>query len=267
MRPYERIHVERKGARTKISLAYTKRRNAIGPQMTSELLSALEEARADDAVRVIVITGEGDVFSAGGDFAHLPVGGESPPSLPAREATPPSKGDYADLLLTLIRFDKPVIARVNGHAFGRGLGLAACCTFSVALKTVQFGLLEIQAGLFPMMVMSLLQRSVPRPKLLEMMLLGRKLDAADAERFGVITHVAEPGELDDAVDEIEDRLLRKSPLIIRLGLRAFAEQADLAIGDALPLMRVRFAECLATEDAGEGLAAFLEKRDPVWKGR
>src|SRR5262249_45781204 len=77
MRHYQRIHVERQGARTKISLAYAKRRNAIGPQMTNELLWALEDARADDAVRLVVITGEGNVFSAGGDFAQMPVGGES----------------------------------------------------------------------------------------------------------------------------------------------------------------------------------------------
>lgn len=179
----------------------------------------------------------------------------------------PSKGDYADLVLTLLRFDKPVIARVNGHAFGRGLGLVVACTFSIALKNAQFGTPEIHAGLFPMMVMSLLQRSVPRPQLLEMMLLGKKLDAADAQHLGLITHVVDPGDLDETIREIEEQILRKSPLIVRLGLRAFAEQADLAMADALPAMRVRFAECLATEDAREGQTAFLDKRDPVWKGR
>src|SRR5262249_46082869 len=123
MRPYRRIHSERVGARQKISLAYPERRNAIGPRMTTELLWALEDARSDDAVRVVVITGEGSVFSAGGDFAQMAVPGESrPPPEPEDPALPP-RGDYADLLATLLRFEKPVIARVNGHVLGAAVGI------------------------------------------------------------------------------------------------------------------------------------------------
>src|SRR5439155_15210359 len=128
--------VERQGAREKITLGYPKRRNAISPQMTNELLHALQNARTDDAVRIIVITGEGNVFSAGGDFMQMPMAGESRrPADPALS----NKGDYADLLLALLRCDKPTIARVNGHALGSGLGIVAACTFSVALENAQFG--------------------------------------------------------------------------------------------------------------------------------
>jgi enoyl-CoA hydratase/carnithine racemase len=267
MRHYQRIHVERTGPREKITLAYPKRRNAIGPQMTNELLCALKDARADDAVRVVVITGEGNVFSAGGDFAQMPLGGESLRPPPPGAPVPVEEGDYADLLLTLLRFDKPVIARVNGHALGGGLGLVAACTFSVALKSAQLGTPEINVGLFPMMVMSLLARVVPRRRLFEMMLLGHKMDAEEAARIGLVGQVADSGELDETIREIETQLLQKSALTVRLGLRAFAAQEDIALERALPMLRQHFAACLASDDAREGLMAFLERRAPEWSSR
>jgi enoyl-CoA hydratase/carnithine racemase len=267
MRNYQRIHVERAGHREKITLAYAKRRNAIGPQMTNELLHALEDARQDDAVRVIVITGEGNVFSAGGDFAQMPLGGDSLRPSPPGEPSLPVKGDYADLLLTLLRYDKPIIARVNGHALGGGLGVVTACTFSVALKSAQLGTPEITVGLFPMMFMSLLARIVPRRRLMEMMLLGHKMEAEEAARIGLVTQVVDPGELDEAIREIELQLVQKSAFILRLGLRAFAAQEDVALERALPMLREHFARCLASDDAREGLMAFLEKREPVWSDK
>jgi len=268
MRQYERIRVERSGARALITLANATRRNAISPVMTTELISALAAAQSDESVRVIVITGEGKTFSAGGDFSSMTSLGDSlPPAAPDERAPASSHGHYGDLLLALLRCEKPTIARVNGHALGTGLGIVAACTFSVALRDAQFGTPEINAGLFPMMVMSLLARTMPRRRLLEMMLLGEKIDATEAERLGLVSHAVEPGELDEKIREIEGQLVHKSQLVIRLGLRAFAAQEDLALEEALTLLRGRFGELLDTEDAREGLAAFLEKRDPRWQGR
>jgi enoyl-CoA hydratase/carnithine racemase len=267
-RHYERIKVERIHAREKITLSYPERRNAIGPLMTNELLYALEDARANDDVRVIVITGEGKTFSAGGDFAQMSVHGAPDASMPPPEVSAlPTKGDYADLLVALMRCDKPVIARVNGHALGTGLGLVAACTFSVGLKHAQFGTPEIHSGLFPMMVMALLARIVPRRRLLEMMVLGEKIDATEAERIGLLGQAVEPGELDETVRMIETQILHKSPAVVRLGLRAFAAQEDLDIDSAMAMLRGRFKEVLAMDDAREGLNAFLEKRTPTWSGR
>ena len=194
-RHYRRIRVERVHAREKITLSYPERRNAIGPLMTNELLYALDDALADDEVRLIVLTGEGKTFSAGGDFAQMDVSA-APSASPSDASSPPEstahpvKGDYLDLIQRLMRADKPVIARVNGHALGLGLGIVAACTFSIALKDAQFGTPEVNVGLFPVMVMALLQRVVPRRQLLEMMVLGEKIDAMDAERFGLINHAA-----------------------------------------------------------------------------
>jgi enoyl-CoA hydratase/carnithine racemase len=259
MREYGKLKVTRDAGVETITLSYPERRNAIGPQMTNELLWALEDARAADEVRAIVLTGEGQAFCAGGDFAQMTSG--------APGAALPPKGDYADLLLALVNSDKPVVARVNGHAMGGGLGLVAASTFAVASTEAKLGTPEIDVGLFPMMIMAVLARHVPRRRLVEMMLLGEKVSAAEAERLGLVNRTVAPAELDPEVKKLTDALAGKSPSTVRLGLRAFAAQDDLDLETALPLLRERLAECLATDDAREGLMAFLEKRAPRWTGK
>lgn len=260
VREYGRIRVERRdGGVELITLNNPERRNAIGPRMANELLWALEDARADDAVRTIVLTGEGKAFCAGGDFAEM-TGGAVASELA-------HKGDYADLLKALVRSDKPVVARVNGVAMGGGLGLVAACTFAVAVSDAKLGTPEIDVGLFPMMIMAVLARHVPRRRLLQMMLLGEKFDATEAQRIGLVNEVVPADGLDPAVARITSSLAAKSPLVVRLGLRAFADQDELELEAALPLLRNRLAECLATDDAREGLTAFLQKRPPQWTGK
>ena len=149
--PYERIRVHVAGPRLTLTLHYPERRNAIGPQMVGELLLALELAATDASVRVIVITGDGKSFCAGGDFAQMSGGaggGE------AREV----HGDYSELLLRMWRTEKPIVARVNGHALGGGLGIVAASTLAVAADTALLGTPEVEVGLFPMMIMAVLAR-------------------------------------------------------------------------------------------------------------
>jgi enoyl-CoA hydratase/carnithine racemase len=256
---FGRLRTADDGAVRTITLFYPERRNAIGPQMVNELLWALYDAHADEDVRVIVLTGEGKAFCAGGDFAQM-TGKADGPELPP-------KGDYADLLLAMTRTEKPIVARVNGAAMGGGLGLVAASTFAVAQEDAKLGTPEIDVGLFPMMIMAVLARLVPRRRLLEMMLFGQKLDADTAKTLGILNRVVHEGELDKSVAEITGQLVKKSGKTIALGLRAFAAQDDLDLEKALPLLRERLAECLATDDAREGLMAFLEKRGPVWKHR
>jgi enoyl-CoA hydratase/carnithine racemase len=259
MRAYGKIKVARTEGVETITLDYPERRNAIGPRMSNELLWALEDAREAADVRAIVLTGEGKAFCAGGDFAEMAAG--------AGESTLAHKGDYSDLLLSLAKSDKPVVARVNGHAMGGGLGLVAACTFAVASTEAKLGTPEIDVGLFPMMIMAVLARHVPRRRLVEMMLLGEKFDADEAARLGLVNRAVAPADLDAEVKKITDAVASKSPITVRLGLRAFAAQDDLDLETALPLLRGRLAACLATDDAREGLTAFLEKRAPQWTGK
>jgi enoyl-CoA hydratase/carnithine racemase len=259
MREYGRIKVARAAGVETITLYNPERRNAIGPQMTNELLWALEDARGADEVRAIVLTGDGKAFCAGGDFAQMTGGADA--------AKLPHKGDYADLLLALAKSDKPVVARVNGHAMGGGLGLVAASTFAIASTEAKLGTPEIDVGLFPMMIMAVLARLVPRRRLLEMMLTGEKLDAQEAARLGIVNRAASPDQLDAEVKRVTDAIASKSPVTVRLGLRAFAAQDDLDLEAALPMLRDRLAECLSTDDAREGLMAFLEKRAPRWTGK
>ncbi|MRG91515.1 enoyl-CoA hydratase/isomerase family protein [Polyangium spumosum] len=242
-----------------ITLKNPARKNAIGPAMVNELLWALEDAASDDSVRSIVLTGAGDAFCAGGDFAQMTSG--------ASGNELPPKGDYADLLLAITRSPKPLVARVNGHAMGGGLGLVAACHFAVAARGAKLGTPEINVGLFPMMIMAVLARVVPQRRLLEMMLFGERLDADAAAAIGLVGKVVDADGLDAEVARITQQVASKSPITVKLGLEAFAAQADLALADALPMLRERLGAVLSTDDAREGLMAFLEKRSPRWTGK
>lgn len=259
-RPYEAIRVDSQDGVCTITLNLPERKNPLGPLMVNELLWALDDAREDGEVRAIVLTGAGKAFSAGGDLKQMGGGdGDGPKLAP--------KGDYVDLLLRFTALGKATVARVPGYAMGGGLGLVACCDFAVACESAQLGTPEIRRGLFPMMIMAVLQRLVPRRQLMNMMLLGERLTAAQALDYGLLSHVVPDEELDAKVLELATKLASQSPTAMRMGLAAFHHQADLTLEDALPHLRDQLFTILGTEDAREGLTAFFQKREPVWTGR
>jgi enoyl-CoA hydratase/carnithine racemase len=237
------------------------RRNAIGPLMVNELLYALEDAQASDDVRAIVLTGAGKAFCAGGDFGQMSGSG-----VEGEQELPP-KGDYHDLLLAMLACDKPLIARINGHALGGGLGIVAACTFAVATDQAKFGTPEIKVGLFPFMIMAVLERVMTRRRLIEMMVFGERMTGQAAVDAGLVNKVVPAEELDAAVAHYTDGVLAASPSTLKLGLRAMRDTIGLDMPKRLEVLSGRLVECLATEDAQEGLMAFFQKRDPVWKGR
>lgn len=258
-RPYRTVVVTESESALRITLNRPDRRNAIGSQMINELLHALEDAIASDSVRSIVLTGAGNTFCAGGDFAHMNDPSESPEL--------PMKGDFKDLLLAMCRTTKPIIARVNGHAMGGGLGLVAASTFAVASTESKLGTPEINVGLFPFMIFSVLERVMPRRALVEMVLSGSRLSAEEAMKVGLINRAVAPAELDEAVDAYVRLVASKSPMTMKLGLEAMRDVDDLTMPEKLPILSSRLLQCLGTEDAREGLTAFMQKRDPKWTGR
>lgn len=258
-RAYATITIDKRERVLTITMNVPERRNALSPLMVNELLWALDDARDDDQTHVIVLTGAGAAFSAGADLSQL--SGSGP------DSQLESKGDYADLLLRFRALGKPTIARVPGPAMGGGLGLVASCDLAIACESAVLGTPEVKRGLWPMQIMAVLGRLVPRRKLLEMMLLGDKLPAATALEIGLLTRVVPDAELDDAVHQLATALASRSPTAMREGLRAFHVQADQPLDAALPYLRDQLAAILATEDAREGLLAFMQKREPEWTGR
>ena len=260
-RAFHTILQTREGGVLTVTLNRPDRRNAIGPAMVNELLYALEDAHRDDEVRVIVLTGAGKAFCAGGDFGQMSSGGVE------GERELPPKGDYHDLLLAMLRTEKPIVARVNGHALGGGLGVVAACTFAVASTAASLGTPEVKVGLFPFMIMAVLERVMTRRRLIEMMVLGERMTAEAAMEAGLVNMAVTPEELDGAVSRYVEGVLRASPSTLRLGLRAVRDGEQMELEPRLEMLAGRLVECLATEDAQEGLMAFLQKREPVWKGR
>jgi enoyl-CoA hydratase/carnithine racemase len=257
-RKYQTLVVSHAEGVATLTLNRPERRNAIGSLMANELLWALEDADADESVRSVVLTGAGQSFCAGGDFQQMTGASD--------EAALPVKGGYPELLLRLWRTEKPVIARVNGHAMGGGLGLVAACTFAVASTDAKLGTPEIDVGLFPFMIMAILERVMGRRALTLMMLSGARMTADEAARVGLVNEAVLPADLDARVKALTDMIASKSPSTVKLGLRALADTEDLGLNEKLPVLQTRLGECLATDDAREGLTAFLQKREPKWTG-
>jgi enoyl-CoA hydratase len=236
-------------------------RNALSNELLGELIAAFEAARDDDQVRCVVLTSSHDkVFSSGANLAgfaadvpivHRYLGTERFPSL-------------FRLIGTL---GKPTICAANGHVLAGALGIALACDLIVAKESATFGTPEINVGAFPFMIMALIYRNVPRKKTNELLLLGDRIDAREAERIGIVNKVVPEAEFDEAVREWAAKLASKSPLIMRLGKDAMYRQLDMPFEDALDYLRSQLSLAMTTEDIVEGVQAFFEKREPQWKGR
>jgi enoyl-CoA hydratase/carnithine racemase len=245
----------------RITINRPERRNALSWGVISGIRDALAQARDDDDVRAIVLTGAGDkAFCAGADLTGMASGASY---LDLHDG----RGQLALLFHDMWSFGKPIIARVRGYALAGGFGLALACDFVLASDDSQFGTPEINVGLWPYMITVPLMRSMPPKKALELMLTGRRVDAAEAERIGFVNRVVPADQLDAATDELATSLASKSPAIMKLGRDSFYAVWDQSAADALKLLHSMLTITSYTEDAAEGIAAFAEKRDPQWKGR
>lgn len=236
------------------------RRNAMTWDVVRELRSALARAKDDPEVHVVVLTGAGEAaFSAGADLSGMKGAG----FLDLHDG----RGELPGLFSELWGLGKPTIARVRGYALAGGFGLALACDLVIAADDAVFGAPEVDVGLWPYMVTVPLTRSMPAKKALELMLTGRRVGAAEADRLGFVTRVVPVDELDATVDELAATLAAKPPGVVRLGRDSFYRVWDQPAGDALAHLHALLTLTTETEDAAEGIAAFAERRPPRWTGR
>ena len=236
-------------------------RNALTPHLIALLRQALARADAEPATRVVCLTGSGEqAFCAGADL-----GSQSTEA--GAMAAHDARREYAGLLLDLSRLGKPIVACVNGSALAGGLGLVAACDLAVAADDARFGTPEIDVGLFPYMALAPLQRVVGRRAALELALTGRRIDAQEAVRIGLLNSAVPRAQLAGHAEQICAQLCGKSAAVLRLGRRAFYSTQDLPYEQQLEALAGQLSLNSLLEDAAEGVAAFLEKRPPGWKGR
>jgi len=278
----------------RITINRPDRRNALNSSVLAGLRAALAAARADEQVRVVVLTGAGDrAFSAGADLIgpDSPAAGPSqPPASPAvgpetastgapasPAAEPPgastgpspselheARRQLAEVFGDLSRLGKPSIARVRGYALAGGMGLALACDLVVAAADAVFGTPEIDIGIWPYMVTVVLLQWLPPKRALELMMTGRRIKADEAESLGLVTRVVAVDELDAAVDALAATLAEKPPHALAAGRASFERVLHLAASDALAYLHPLLTVATQTEEAAEGRAAFAERRPPRW---
>lgn len=237
------------------------KRNALSWSVLRALRARVAEIRADADARVLVLRGAGDrAFCAGADLTGMAAGA-------GHLALHDSRGELAGLFADLWDLGKPTIAQVHGYALAGGMGLALACDLVIAADDATFGTPEIDVGLWPYMITVPLMRSMPPKKALELMMTGRRVGAAEALAIGFVNQVAPAADLEATVTELATGLASKSPAVLRLGRQAFYSVWDSSAAEALDLLHAMLTVSSSTEDAAEGIAAFAERRPPVWRGR
>jgi len=255
------LREEQRGAARWLILDRPAQRNALSAELLAALRTALAAADNDGEVRAVCLTGAGEkAFCSGMDLSSAAA---QAGALAAHEA----RRQYCALLLDLARLGKPVVAAVNGAVVGGGMGLLAACDLAVAVDDARFSTPEVEVGLFPYMALAPLARCIGRRPALELALTGRRIDAQEARLLGLVNRVVPRASLEGAAAEILDALAQKSPGALRLGRRAFYACEDLPYEAQLEALCAQLSLNAQLEDAAEGVAAFLGKRKPQFKGR
>jgi enoyl-CoA hydratase/carnithine racemase len=255
--PYQTILLDKKPIAT-LTLNRPERRNALSATLMRELYLGLQELGQDDSVRVVVVRGAGGNFCAGADLNE--VMNKSIMQYRAHFAVLP------EVFRMIARLGKPVIAAVEGYALAGGCGLAATCDLTIASEDATFGVTEIKVGLYPMVISAPIFRLIGRKRGLELFFTGEMFSAKEAAEMGLINRAVPRERLDEEVLALANKMAALSPAVLRLGKDAFYTQADMEYFKAMDYLKEMVSMVSITEDAKEGVSAFLEKRKPQWKG-
>ncbi|MGH9714815.1 MAG: enoyl-CoA hydratase/isomerase family protein [Candidatus Acidiferrales bacterium] len=258
---YETLKLEYQDALATITLTRAEKRNAISSLMITDLLLALEHVEASET-RVLILTGSGKAFCAGMDLDGLrAIAGQSP-----SEHLQDSRR-MAKLFYRIYSFPKPVITAVNGAAIAGGCGIATLADFTLAVPDAKFGYTEVKIGFIPALVSVFLRRQIGEKRARDLLLSGRIIEAAEAFRLGLVTELVPAEKLLKRARELAAALVAASPISITRTKRLLLSYDQSAIESELELAIRENAGIRATADFREGVASFLEKRDPKWTGR
>lgn len=255
------IEVREQGAVLTIALNRPESHNAMNPAMISGLAAAFKTAAARDAVRVVVLTGNGRSFCAGADLSFMRAAADYTFEDNVQDAK-----TIFDLMRTVDEFPKPVVGRINGAAIGGGLGLVACCDITVAVARAKFGLSEVRLGIVPAVISPFVLAKIGVGNGRELFLTGERFDAARAQQIGLVQHVAaDEADLDAIVQERVRQLLQAAP-----GAQAAAKELIRTVAyQQKEAVRTYTANLIARRRAGEegkeGMSSFLQKRKPWWQ--
>jgi enoyl-CoA hydratase/carnithine racemase len=234
--------------------------NALSQALLTALQEQLEAIASDTAVRVVIITGSGPAFCAGHDLKEM----RAHPDEAYHKAL---FEKCSRMMLTLKQLPQPVIARVQGIATAAGCQLVASCDLAVAAASARFATSGINVGLFCSTPAVALSRNLSRKSALELLLTGEFIDAEAALARGLVNRVTAESELDGAVRQLAESICDKSPLAVRIGKEMFYKQLEMNLDEAYRYASEVMACNMASEDACEGIDAFMAKRKPRWQGR
>ena len=234
-------------------------RNALSTGLMAALQTEIDAIAGDPSVRVVVIAANGPAFCAGHDLREVR-------GTPTRAAYEALFSHCSALMLSITRLPQPVIARVHATATAAGCQLVATCDLAVAAETARFATPGVNIGLFCSTPMVAVSRNMGRKQTMEMLLTGDMIDAEAARAGGLINKAVPDAELDDAVAAYARQIASKSALILKIGKEAFYRQLEMPLEDAYTYASEVMVTNMLARDAGEGIDAFLEKRDPHWTG-
>jgi enoyl-CoA hydratase/carnithine racemase len=255
---YRDVRVTRESPAARIMLNRPEKRNALSLVMMDETIDALRAVSVQPDVRAIVIEGAGPAFSAGHDLSEM-IGRE-------KESFDHLFERCTVLMETIHQIPQPVIAKVHGIATAAGCQLVAACDLAVAADGTRFATPGVKIGLFCSTPMVPVSRAVGRKRAMEMLLTGEPIDACTALEWGLVNRVVPDERLDDAVNAFVQAIARSSAYTVATGKHAFWDQIDRSEEEAYDRSKAVMAENALAHDAQEGMTAFLEKREPVWRG-